>query len=111
MIFPEAEAVDASFLLGIFQEYLGDKISAVDSLLDHIERYRAKFPKIKVQVRRSQSSKIPSQLVDGELELALRQVFDYPVQVMRKSGNFWIGTRMTGSLTLKQQNDHGRDLI
>jgi DNA-binding transcriptional LysR family regulator len=40
-------------------------------LLDHIERYRAKFPKIKVQVRRSQSSKIPSQLVDGELELAL----------------------------------------
>jgi hypothetical protein len=37
--FPEAEAVDASFLLGIFQEYLGDKISAVDSLLDHIERF------------------------------------------------------------------------
>jgi hypothetical protein len=37
--FPRAEAVEASFLLGIFQEYLGDKIGAVDSLLDHIERF------------------------------------------------------------------------
>lgn len=37
--FPRAEAVDASFLLGIFQEYLGDKTAAVDTLLDHIERF------------------------------------------------------------------------
>jgi hypothetical protein len=37
--FPRPDAVEASFLLGIFQEYLGDKIGAVDSLLDHIERF------------------------------------------------------------------------
>jgi len=37
--FPRAEAVDASFLLGIFQEYLGQKVAAVDSLLDHIARF------------------------------------------------------------------------
>ena len=37
--FPRPEAVEASFLLGIFQEYLGDKTGAVDSLLDHIERF------------------------------------------------------------------------
>jgi hypothetical protein len=36
------DAVDASLLLGIFQEYLGDKISAVDSLLDHIERFESR---------------------------------------------------------------------
>lgn len=47
----------------------------------------------------------------SELETALRGVFDYPVQVFRKSGNFWIGTRMTRDWTLKQQNDHGRELI
>ncbi len=40
-------------------------------LLQHIERYRRVFPKVKVQVRRSQSSKIPSQLLDGELELGV----------------------------------------
>jgi len=50
---------------------IGANESSTLYLLDHIERYRAKFPKIKVQVRRSQSSKIPTQLVDGELELGL----------------------------------------
>jgi len=40
-------------------------------LLQHIERYRRVFPKVKVQVRRAQSSKIPSQLLDGELELGV----------------------------------------
>lgn len=47
----------------------------------------------------------------SELETALQQVFDNPVLVLRKSGNFWIGTRMTRDLTLKQQNDHGRELV
>ena len=50
---------------------IGANESSTLYLLDHIGRYRAKFPKIKVQVRRSQSSKIPSQLVDGELELGI----------------------------------------
>lgn len=40
-------------------------------LIEHIERYRRLFPKIKVQVRRTESSKIPSQLLDGELELGV----------------------------------------
>lgn len=40
-------------------------------LIQHIERYRRLFPKVKVQVRRSLSSKIPAQLVDGELELGV----------------------------------------
>ena len=40
-------------------------------LIQHIESYRRLFPKIKVQVRRSESSKIPSQLLDGELELGV----------------------------------------
>ena len=40
-------------------------------LLGHIERYRQRYPKIKVQIRRSLSSKIPSELIDGGLELGL----------------------------------------
>jgi len=40
-------------------------------LLGHIERYRRLYPKVKVQVRRSQSSRIPSQLIDGDLELGV----------------------------------------
>jgi DNA-binding transcriptional LysR family regulator len=40
-------------------------------LLEHIERYRRTYPKVKVQVRRSLSSKVPSQLIDGELEIGV----------------------------------------
>jgi len=40
-------------------------------LLNHIEQYRRQYPKVKVQVRRSLSSKIPVQLLDGDLELGL----------------------------------------
>src|SRR5438552_8744194 len=40
-------------------------------LLDHIEQYRKLYPKVKVQVRRSLSSKIPSELIDGNLELGV----------------------------------------
>ena len=35
-------------------------------LIQHIERYRRLFPKVKVQVRRSLSSKIPSNLLDPD---------------------------------------------
>src|ERR1700735_1961038 len=40
-------------------------------LLDHSERYRRRYPKIKVQIRRSLSSKIPAELLDGDLELGI----------------------------------------
>jgi DNA-binding transcriptional LysR family regulator len=40
-------------------------------LLGHIERYRRLYPKVKVQVRRSLSSRIPAELIDGALELGV----------------------------------------
>jgi len=40
-------------------------------LLPHIQEYRRLYPKVKVQVRRSLSSRIPAQLVDGDLELGM----------------------------------------
>src|SRR4051794_3970112 len=40
-------------------------------LLQHIEQYRRTYPKVKVQVRRSLSSKVPTQLIDGDLELGV----------------------------------------
>jgi DNA-binding transcriptional LysR family regulator len=40
-------------------------------LLRHIENFRALHPKINVRVRRSLSSKIPNELLDGNLELGV----------------------------------------
>ncbi|MDR3717733.1 MAG: LysR family transcriptional regulator [Bryobacteraceae bacterium] len=38
-------------------------------LMQHIVAYRHQYPKVKVQVRRSLSSRVPAQLIDGDLEL------------------------------------------
>lgn len=50
---------------------IGANESSTLYLLDHIETYRRQFPKVKVQVRRSLSSKIPAELIDGDLELGI----------------------------------------
>ena len=50
---------------------IGANESSTLYLLGHIERYRRLYPKIKIQVRRSQSSKIPAELLDGTLELGV----------------------------------------
>lgn len=40
-------------------------------LLPHITAYRRLYPRVHVEVRRSLSSKMPSQIVDGDLELGV----------------------------------------
>ncbi len=50
---------------------IGANESTILYLLRHIERYRELYPKVKVQVRRSFSSKIPNELLDGNLELGV----------------------------------------
>ena len=50
---------------------IGANESTTLYLLQHIERYRELYPKVKVQVRRSLSSKMPNELLDGNLELGV----------------------------------------
>jgi DNA-binding transcriptional LysR family regulator len=50
---------------------IGANESTALYLLHHIEQYRRLYPKVKVQVRRSLSSRLPSQLQDGDLELGV----------------------------------------
>ena len=50
---------------------IGANESTTLYLLRHIERYREMYPKVKVQIRRSFSSKIPNELLDGNLELGV----------------------------------------
>jgi len=49
-------------------------------------------------------------LLVSELETALGHLFGAAAQVYRKGGNFWLETRMSRDWTLRQQNDHGRDI-
>src|SRR5947207_2160023 len=50
---------------------IGANESSALYLLRHIEQYRALYPRVKVQVRRSLSSKVPGELLDGNLELGV----------------------------------------
>jgi hypothetical protein len=45
-----------------------------------------------------------------DLENVLMDEFGLSAQVFRKSGNIWLETTMTDDWTLKQQNDHGREI-
>ncbi len=50
---------------------IGANESTTLYLLQHIEKYRELYPKVKMQIRRSLSSKIPNELLDGNLELGM----------------------------------------
>ncbi len=45
-----------------------------------------------------------------ELENLFLNEFNLNVQVFRRSGNIWLETTMTDKWSLKQQNDHGREI-
>lgn len=50
---------------------IGANESTTLYLITHILQYRRLFPRVKVQVRRCLSSKIPNQIMDGDLELGV----------------------------------------
>jgi len=50
---------------------IGANESTTLYLLNQIEQYRRLYPKVKVQVRRTLSSKVPAQLIDGDLEMGV----------------------------------------
>src|SRR5438477_2319948 len=50
---------------------IGANESTTLYLLRDVQRYRELYPKVKVQIRRSLSSKIPNELLDGNLELGV----------------------------------------
>lgn len=45
-----------------------------------------------------------------DLEKGFREQFRLEVQVFRRSGTVWLETTMTDHWTLKQQNDHGKEI-
>ncbi|HEX5653047.1 MAG TPA: hypothetical protein VFX58_08235, partial [Chitinophagaceae bacterium] len=45
-----------------------------------------------------------------ELERIFKDRFDLKAQVFRLSGNIWLETTMTDNWSLRQQNEHGREI-
>ncbi len=53
---------------------------------------------------------IDDQVVVGDLEKKFSDDFGITVQISRQSGILWLETTMSEKWTLKQQNDHGKEL-
>lgn len=62
------------------------------------------------KLRNSGQVTLSDDLRVGDLEKFLGEIYGLNSQVFRKSGNVWLETTMTDAWTLKQQNDHGREL-
>jgi DNA-binding transcriptional LysR family regulator len=54
---------------------IGANESTALYLIPHIVRYRRRYPRVKVQIRRSLSRKIPDELIEGDLELGVISYF------------------------------------
>jgi len=61
-------------------------------------------------LKKSGELELNDEMTVGELENSFLEKFWLNVQVSRRSGNLWLETTMTDKWTLKQQNDHGREL-
>jgi len=53
---------------------------------------------------------ITDEMTVGELETRLKDLLNMQVGILRRSGSAWIATTMTRKWTLKEQNNHGREL-
>jgi hypothetical protein len=53
---------------------------------------------------------VPDTMTVGQLEQTFYDRFRMTVQVARKSGGVWLETSVTDGWTLRQQNEHGREL-
>ena len=67
-------------------------------------------PLSKAGLMREGILKIDDNMSVGELEHIFCDQYGANVQVSRKSGSLWLETTMTDKWTLRQQNEHGREL-
>jgi hypothetical protein len=69
-----------------------------------------------LQLKDASTPKVEGELVIddvmtvSDLESTFRNRFGLAAQVFRRSGNIWLETSITNGWTLKQQNDHGREI-
>ena len=68
------------------------------------------IPLAKVGILQEGVLRIDDDMSVGELEHIFSDQYGTYVQVSRKSGSLWLETTMTDKWTLRQQNEHGREL-
>lgn len=68
------------------------------------------MPVSKAGLTRNGNIELSDLMTVGQLEEIFHTEFGLSAQVLRKSGIIWLETTMTDGWTLKQQNEHGKEL-
>ena len=68
------------------------------------------MPVAKAGLTRNGKIELNDLMTVGQLEKILQTEFGLSAQVSRKSGVLWLETTMTDGWTLRQQNEHGKEL-
>lgn len=87
--------------------YIGNVSSTVITRREHLQ---SSLMIKKAGLTKNGTIEISDFMKVGELEKIFRAEFGLSAQVSRKSGTLWLETTMTDNWTLKQQNDHGKEL-
>jgi hypothetical protein len=90
--------------LEFFNLHESDPHLVVRKRLNHFALLRA------AGLKRSGTLALTDAMTVAQVEKALRDEFGLQAQVTRQSGVIWLETTMTDNWTLKQQNDHGREI-
>ncbi|HCL84335.1 MAG TPA: hypothetical protein DIC22_10190 [Chitinophagaceae bacterium] len=114
-------------------------LAKVSTIQEVQEQFSGNFPFLKVNFFRNSENRVKAtshpvifgpdtqlkqiqpKMADGELEISESMTvaaletaffgqFGLSVQVLRKSGNLWLDTSRLNTWTLKEQNDHGREI-
>ena len=112
-------------------------IAAEKTILELQDEFRALFPYLNLEFYKTQDTdprlivrkhlspttllkaagaknagviEVENDLTVAELEKSLRENFGLVAQVTRQSGTVWLVTTMTDDWTLRQQNEHGREI-
>ena len=68
------------------------------------------MPIVRAGLTKSGDIELNDNMTVGQLENIFLSEFGLSAQVSRKSGALWLETTMTDGWTLKQQNEHGKEL-
>src|SRR5215467_10082701 len=131
---------DETFRVMVNKNFLMNLRIAPNRLISDLQKdFNNAFPFLKIEFFQNRNPQMPAftfrqilphnkrivegqaALSDGDIEISpemkvkdlekiFKDQFSLLAQVFRRSGNVWLETTMTDDWTLKQQNEHGREI-
>jgi hypothetical protein len=92
-------------------EFFKNGMTRKESYPAHLQIPQSKMIQEAWNLKRGEGKmEIKEEMTVAELENLFMDRYNLSVQVFRRSGNIWLETTMTDNWTLRQQNEHGKEI-